>query len=95
MTKLAKGVVATDSALNHIAASLDVPCYGIYGPFPGEIRLKTYPKARWVDAQRKCASCYIHSHQPCPEAGRDGFSPCYDNIDIQKTSDDLEDLING
>jgi ADP-heptose:LPS heptosyltransferase len=45
LTKLSKCVIATDSALNHIAASLGVPCYGIYGPFPVFIRLKTYPNA--------------------------------------------------
>jgi len=93
LTKLAKGVVATDSALNHIAASLDTPCYGIYGPFPGEIRLKTYPKSRWVNAKRDCAPCYIHSPLPCPQAV-DKFSPCYDNIDIGKTVFEIEELFN-
>ena len=94
LVKLAKGVVATDSALNHIAASLGVFCYGVYGPFPAEIRLKTYPKARWVNAQRECAPCYIHSHRSCPKAGSDGFSPCYDNIDIGKTVFEIEELFD-
>jgi ADP-heptose:LPS heptosyltransferase len=94
LTQLAKGVVATDSALNHIAASLDVACYGIYGPFPGNIRLKTYPKARWVDAKKDCAPCYIHSPLPCPKAMKDKFSPCYDNIDIGKTVFEIEELFN-
>jgi ADP-heptose:LPS heptosyltransferase len=92
VASLAKCVIATDSALNHIAASLDVPCYGIYGPFPGHIRLKTYPKARWVDAQRHCVPCFIHGHTPCPEAGPDGYSPCYDQINIKETIDNIEEL---
>jgi len=95
LTQLAKGVIATDSALNHIAASLSVPCYGIYGPFPGHIRLKTYPKARWVDAKRHCAPCYIHSPLPCPQAAAKKFSPCYDNIDIGKTIFEVEELFDG
>jgi len=92
LASLMRCVIATDSALNHIAVSLDKPCYGIYGPFPGSIRLKTYPKAGWVDAERPCVSCYIHGHEPCPEAGSDGFSPCYDMIDIKKVVDEVEEL---
>lgn len=92
LTSLCKCVIATDSALNHIAASLNVPCYGIYGPFPGHIRLKTYPRARWVDAKRHCVSCYIHGHNPCPEASSDGFSPCYDQIDIKQVVNEVEEI---
>ena len=79
--------------MSHIAASLGIPCYGIFGPFPGHIRLKTYPKAKWVDAKRDCVSCFIHGHTPCPEAGSDGFSPCYDEIDIKKVLDEVEELV--
>ena len=90
LTKLAALTVATDSAMNHIAASLDIPCYGLYGPFPGYIRLKTYPKAKWIDAKRKCAPCYVHGQIPCKEATKDGYSPCYDNFDINKIVTDIE-----
>jgi len=86
LTSLSKGVVATDSSLLHIAASLDLPCYGIYGPFPGEIRLGTYPKAKWIDAKRFCAPCFIHSQRPCKYAEKDGYSPCYKNL-IEKEED--------
>ncbi len=77
---LAEGVIATDSAMNHIAASVDVPMFGLMGPFPGHIRFKTYTKADWIDSQRHCTHCYKHGHRPCQEAGADGFSPCYDEI---------------
>ncbi|MGD2072085.1 MAG: glycosyltransferase family 9 protein [Candidatus Thorarchaeota archaeon] len=84
LVNLAKGVVATDSALNHIAASLNKKCFGIYGPFPGFIRLKTYPLADWIDTKMHCVPCYIHGHKPCPQAGKDGYSPCYDKLDMDK-----------
>ena len=93
ITKFAKMTLTTDSAFAHIAASLNIPCFGIYGPFPGYIRLKTYPKAEWIDARRECTPCYIHSQDPCPKAGRDGFSPCYDNIEIPKLLQRIEDFI--
>jgi ADP-heptose:LPS heptosyltransferase len=81
LIKLAKLVVATDSAMNHIAASLDTACFGVYGPFPGYIRLKTYPKCDWIDSIRRCAPCFLHGHTPCPESSSDGYSPCYDELD--------------
>ena len=93
LASISQCVIATDSALSHIAASLEVPCYGIFGPFPGHIRLKTYPKAKWVDAKMDCSPCYIHGHTPCPQAGPDGFSPCYDMIDIKKVVDEVEELV--
>ena len=93
LASIAQCVIATDSALNHIAASLNVPCFGIYGPFPGHIRLKTYPKSKWADAQRECVPCFIHGHTPCPHAGQDGFSPCYDNLDINVIVDSVEELM--
>jgi ADP-heptose:LPS heptosyltransferase len=94
LTSMSNGTIGTDSAMMHIAASMDIPCYGIYGPFPGWIRLKTYPKADWVDAEKECAPCFIHGHKPCPKAGFDGFSPCYDGLNIDEIVRDFEVLIN-
>ena len=99
LTKLAKATLATDSAMNHIAASLDVPCFGIYGPFPGHIRLKTYPKASWVDASRHCGPCFIHGHTPCQYAV-DGYSPCYDELietpeKLNEVIDKFEELVKN
>lgn len=95
MVSLAKMVIATDSAMVHIAASLGTKIYGIYGPFPGHIRLDTYKDVKWVDAQKECSPCYIHSQNPCPKAGLDGFSPCYDNIDLDKVVDEVSILYEG
>jgi ADP-heptose:LPS heptosyltransferase len=95
LTKLCKVTVATDSAMNHIAASVGVHCYGLYGPFPGFVRLTTYPKAKWIDAEKECAPCYMHGQYPCPKASGDGFSPCYDNIDVNKVVNDIEDIMEN
>ena len=93
LTKLAGLIVGTDSAMNHIAASLGVPCYGLYGPFPGHIRLKTYSNTKWIDAVRPCAPCYVHGQSSCKEAGKDGYSPCYDNLDIDTILKDVGSLL--
>ena len=95
VTKFAKMTLTTDSAFSHIAASMNIPCFGIFGPFPGFIRLKTYPRSQWVDAVKECAPCYIHSQQPCPKAGPDGYSPCYDNINIPDLIQKIEGFLNG
>lgn len=92
LTKLASLVLATDSALSHIAASLNIKSFGFYGPFPGDIRLKTYPKAKWIDAQKNCAPCFLHGQSPCPKAEKDGFSPCYN--ELIDTPEKLENIIN-
>ena len=91
LTSLAKSTIATDSAINHIAASVGVPCFAIMGPFPGYIRLKTYSKTYWVDASRHCGPCFIHGHHPCSHAV-DSYSPCYD--ELVETGEKLKDLID-
>jgi len=91
LTSMCKATIGTDSAISHISASLDKKCFGIFGPFPGYIRLKTYPNASWVDAKKKCAPCYIHSQTKCPQSS-DGYSPCYD--ELVETDEKLNDVIN-
>lgn len=93
LVSVAKGTIATDTAMNHIAASMDIPSFGMYGPFPGHIRLKTYPYADYVDAVKDCAPCFIHGHTPCPQADPDGYSPCYNNINIKEAIDSFENLL--
>ena len=91
LTKLAKATIATDSAINHIAESVGTKSFGIFGPFPAFIRLKTYPNTSWVDATRHCGPCFIHGHTPCNHAV-DSYSPCYD--ELISTDEKLNDVIN-
>ena len=86
-----------DSAILHIAESLDVPSFGLYGPFPAHIRLGTYKKAGWVEASRECAPCFIHGHNPCEPARleKTPWSPCYNSLDPKKMADEIERLIEN
>ena len=93
LISLAEGVIATDSAMNHIAVSVDVPAFGLMGPFPGYVRYKTYKKVDYINAKRHCAPCFLHGVNPCKEAAGDGFSPCYENIDTGEVVDRYEALI--
>jgi ADP-heptose:LPS heptosyltransferase len=99
LTKLATSTFATDSAMNHIAASVGTKSFGVYGPFPGNIRMKTYPNSDWTDAERECGPCFLHGHEPCKHS-RDGYSPCYDELietdeKLKNLVDQFERLING
>lgn len=95
LSSMASVVVGTDSALMHIAAAVDSPCFGFYGPFPGEIRLTTYSKSDWVNAVYPCAPCFLHSMKICNEAQKQQlqYSPCYDAININESCDKIEKLI--
>lgn len=82
-TSLAKMAVAVDSSLIHIAESLDVKSFGIFGPFPGNIRLSTYKYSDWIDAKISCSPCYKHGLNICSNAVK-GFVPCYDSLNINE-----------
>ena len=92
MAALSKCCVSTDSSLMHIAASLDIPAFGLYGPFPGNVRLTTYNKVDWVDAKKDCAPCFTHGPNPC-KYSTNGHSNCYDNIDLDECVEKIEGLI--
>ena len=92
MAAFAKCCISTDSSLIHIAASLDVPAFGLYGPFPGEIRLTTYDKVDWINAKKECAPCFKHGGNPCNHS-TNGHSNCYDNIDLDECITKIEGLI--
>lgn len=76
-TSLSRLVLATDSALLHLGASVGKKVFGIYGPFPGRVRLSTYPMAAWMDAPAECAPCFTHGHAPCPHVA----NQCFNNLD--------------
>lgn len=99
LTKSATATLATDSAMNHIAASLGVKSFGVYGPFPGYIRMKTYPNSAWVDATRSCGPCFLHGHLACEHA-KGGYSPCYDELidtdeKLKSVIDKFEELLKS
>lgn len=90
--KLSKCVVCTDSAMSHIAVSVGVPVMGIFGPFPGYIRLDTYPNVDWIDCKKDCAPCYMHGQDACKHS-IDGNSLCYENINIEEFKDKINNLL--
>lgn len=94
LTSLAKLALSTDTAMMHLAAALDVKGFGLYGPFPGEIRLSTYPKARWINAELHCAPCFLHGHKPCPNSALDGTPKCYEKINLDELTEKIEELYN-
>lgn len=55
--------VSPDSALVHLCSALDVPCVGIYGPFPSHLRL-TSALAYAFNGVADCAPCFFHADLP-------------------------------
>jgi ADP-heptose:LPS heptosyltransferase len=96
LTSLSKGIVATDTALNHIAISLGVKAFGIFGPFSSYTRLDTYPKELCdsVDAKISCSPCFLHGHKNCPNSDIGGHSKCYDSLNIDELYSKFEELMN-
>lgn len=93
LASLAKVTISTDSSLIHIAESVGTKNFGIYGPFPGRIRLETYQNSDWMDVKYPCAPCFIHNHKPCKNSIL-GYSPCFSTIDIDNCIEKIKGLTN-
>ena len=93
MVSLSQLSISTDSALIHIAQSLGIPAFGIYGPFPAFVRLKTYKNVDWVEGKCEAGPCFLHGRNPCPK-NEGGYPVCYDNINIEEIVEKVEKLID-
>lgn len=56
------GGITTDSAFSHILPALGKPVVTIFGPFKGELRMKYYKHADWVETEEGWNECGKH---PC------------------------------
>jgi ADP-heptose:LPS heptosyltransferase len=85
LASTAEITVSPDSSLVHVANSLGIKNIGIYGPFPGKIRLETYDQniCKWVDCKAMCAPCFTHGHKPCYNSEL-GYSKCFKNLDMDE-----------
>lgn len=55
--------VSPDSALVHICSALDIPCVGLYGPFPSQLRT-TSERTFSFNGKAPCAPCFFHAETP-------------------------------
>jgi ADP-heptose:LPS heptosyltransferase len=81
--------VAPDSVMVHVCSALDIPCLGLYAPFPSELRA-TSPLLRALNGRAvPCAPCFFHAlransfphNMPCTEAG---YCVAFDSITPEK-----------
>lgn len=72
-------LLASDSALLHVAAALDVQAVGLFGPFPWQLRTAYSPSVKAIQGTNGCdAPCQHHAnaamrnHYPdhCPSASK-------------------------
>lgn len=69
--------VSPDSAMVHLCSALDIPCVGLFGPFPSALRISS-PCAKGIDGAAPCAPCFFHAEtvtefpatMPCEKIGR-------------------------
>lgn len=98
MASLSEMCISTDSALIHIGVSLGKKTFGLYGPFPADIRMDTYPKETtdYIEPKvYKCGSCcFLHGHLPCKYA-INKITPCYDWMDMDECFSKIEKLLKG
>lgn len=89
-------VVAPDSSVAHLSAGLGVPVIGIYGPFPGELRVKYYKGSRFFNAPTLCAPCFTHGHLPCRVATEQSKSnsPCFDELNMEELARSVLSIVN-
>jgi ADP-heptose:LPS heptosyltransferase len=92
-------VISPDSSYTHISAALGVPVLGVYGAFPGHIRMSLYKNADWIEPEQNSTicefggkGCCLHGHKPCP-VHEHGMSPCFNEIDFEEAHKKILKLI--
>jgi len=87
-------IVAPDSSFVHLAAALDVPCVGLYGPIDGELRTKHYPRCVFLDVRSKlgCLPCWRNDRIPCKLTNL-RTSVCLADISVQEIVNTVNNLL--
>jgi ADP-heptose:LPS heptosyltransferase len=94
LISLSKLVISVDTGIIHMAASVGIKTYGIYGPFPAKIRINTYPNCDWIEANHlECVPCCEHDLISC-ENNKGGYPICYDELDQDVMITKIKKLLN-
>jgi len=96
LTSMCELVVAPDSAMIHIGAALNKKVFGIYGAFPGNIRMSTYKNCDWIEPKKEknpCSPCFLHGNEPCRHS-IGGYSPCFDMINLGDVFQKIDKLLS-
>ncbi|MEO5348904.1 MAG: hypothetical protein H7836_04585 [Magnetococcus sp. YQC-3] len=95
LVSLARIVISVDTGMAHFSVGVGTPLFGIYGPFPAENRIATYPNTKWVNAYCPSGkgSCCEHDCFFCEYWDNNG-PECYNNIDLNKMKKDIDELVN-
>jgi len=93
LASMAKMTISPDSSFIHIAQSLGVKSFGVYGAFDGDIRLSTYKDCDYYLCKTKeeCGPCFLHGQNPCKNS-KNGHPICYDNIDYDICYKQIKEL---
>ena len=92
LVSLSDCVISVDTGLTHIAAAVGVPLYGIYGPFPANIRISTYPNTKWIESNLECAPCMEHDLTDCSNS-KGGYPLCYDQYNMDEMVNEIKELL--
>jgi len=97
IASMSDGVVCIDSAFSHIGAALGKPVLGLYGAFKGELRMKYYKNADWVQGEPTCKKgkpCAAHHERKfkCESFKAKGYPDCMANIDEDEVMEKFKKL---
>jgi len=87
-------LVGPDSFFTHLAAAVETPSVALYGPFTAESRVKYYPRCTTLEAKADCAPCFIHGHQPCPNAAVSSGA-CWASLPPGLIAETCLEVLNG
>ena len=78
-------IVGPDSAFIHLAAALEIPCIGLFGPIDGKVRTKHYPRCTFIDIRDElgCLPCWRNEKIPCKLTNM-RHSACMANITVER-----------
>lgn len=92
-----EGVVGIDSSFLHMGAALNKPVFGIYGPFKGDLRMRYYKNADWIETENACdiQPCFFHQNETlkCPSVKNKEEVKCIKNLDDDLLFKKIEDLM--
>lgn len=96
LIKYSEMVIGVDTGTAHIAAAFAKKQLVLFGAFDGDLRLRYFEEASWIQHEFPCAPCFLHT-TICPlneKTGKTGVGACMKDLSVKEVFKTIIDMVD-
>lgn len=89
-------LITPDTGTMHLAAAFKTPQLALFSAFDGDLRLRYFEEASWIQHEFPCAPCFLHTLS-CPyndKIGEEGIGACMKDLKVEEVFEKARDIVH-